>query len=97
MQNHLAIDLLVAACVGADQGAFMSALEMLLKDFASRYATGDEVYMADVFLAPQIVVSTSRFNINMSKFPTLNRLYESYKILPEFEASSPERQPDAVH
>ncbi|KAH0980444.1 hypothetical protein GBA52_007621 [Prunus armeniaca] len=73
------------------------ALEMLLKDFASRYATGDEVYMADVFLAPQIVVSTSRFNINMSKFPTLNRLYESYKILPEFEASSPERQPDAVH
>ncbi|XP_021803831.1 glutathione S-transferase Z2-like [Prunus avium] len=75
----------------------MSALEMLLKDFASRYATGDEVYMADVFLAPQIVVSTSRFNINMSKFPTLSRLYESYKILLELEASSPERQPDAVH
>ncbi|XP_021802345.1 glutathione S-transferase zeta class-like isoform X1 [Prunus avium] len=73
------------------------ALEMLLKDFASRYATGDEVYMADVFLAPQIVVSTTRFNINMSKFPTLSRLYESYKILPELEASSPERQPDAVH
>ncbi|PQM41924.1 hypothetical protein Pyn_26606 [Prunus yedoensis var. nudiflora] len=73
------------------------ALEMLLKDFASRYATGDEVYMADVFLAPQIVVSTSRFNINMSKFPTLSRLYESYKILLELEASSPERQPDAVH
>ncbi|CAL8122071.1 unnamed protein product [Prunus armeniaca] len=38
---------------------------MLLKDFASRYATGDEVYMADVFLAPQIFVSTTRFNINM--------------------------------
>ncbi|XP_034205797.1 glutathione S-transferase zeta class-like isoform X3 [Prunus dulcis] len=72
------------------------ALEMLLKDFASRYATGDEVYMADVFLAPQIAVSTTRFNINMSKFPTLSRLYESYKILPELEASSPERQPDAV-
>ncbi|XP_016650083.1 PREDICTED: glutathione S-transferase zeta class-like isoform X3 [Prunus mume] len=72
------------------------ALEMLLKDFASRYATGDEVYMADVFLAPQIVVSTTRFNINMSKFPTLSRLHESYKILPELEASSPERQPDAV-
>ncbi|CAL9006885.1 unnamed protein product, partial [Prunus brigantina] len=70
------------------------ALEMLLKDFASRYATGDE---ADVFLAPQIVVSTTRFNINMSKFPTLSRLHESYKILPELEASSPERQPDAVH
>ncbi|XP_068329672.1 glutathione S-transferase zeta class-like [Pyrus communis] len=47
------------------------ALEALLKDFDSRYATGDDVYMvsnlntADVFLAPQIVVATTRFNINM--------------------------------
>ncbi|KAM1480508.1 hypothetical protein ACFX2I_027646 [Malus domestica] len=78
-----------------DKGFF--ALETLLKDFDSRYATGDDVYMADVFLAPQIAVVTTRFNINMSKFPTLSRLYESYKILPEFEASLPERQPDAVH
>lgn len=32
-----------------------------------------------------------------SKFPTLLRIYESYKGLPEFLASSPERQPDAAH
>ncbi|KAK2650542.1 hypothetical protein Ddye_018031 [Dipteronia dyeriana] len=83
------------------------AIEKLLKDFVSRYATGEDVYMkcaaddiflqADVFLAPQIAVVTTRFNMEMSKFPTLSRLYETYKALPEFLASSPERQPDAVH
>ncbi|XP_044494086.1 glutathione S-transferase 2-like isoform X2 [Mangifera indica] len=71
------------------------ALEKLLKDYVSRYATGEDVFMADVFLAPQIGVVT-RFNIEMSKFPTLSRLYESYKALPEFIASSPKRQPDAL-
>ncbi|KAM5554916.1 glutathione S-transferase zeta class-like [Rosa sericea] len=73
------------------------ALEKLLKDFASRFATGNEVYMTDVFLAPQIAIATARFNINMSTFPSLSRVNESYKGLPEFQASSPERQPDAVH
>ncbi|KAK4848951.1 hypothetical protein QYF36_019125 [Acer negundo] len=55
------------------------------------------ILLADVFLAPQIALVTTRFNIDMSKFPTLSRLYESYKALPEFLASSPQRQPDAVH
>ncbi|KAL3724239.1 hypothetical protein ACJRO7_036277, partial [Eucalyptus globulus] len=31
-----------------------------------------------------------------AKFPTLRRIHESYKTLPEYEASSPERQPDAT-
>ncbi|XVF22708.1 hypothetical protein REPUB_Repub12eG0194300 [Reevesia pubescens] len=73
------------------------ALEKLLKDFVGKYATGEEVYMADVFMAPQIAVATERFKIDMSKFPTLSRIYESHKALPEFLAASPERQPDAVH
>lgn len=30
-----------------------------------------------------------------SKFPTLNGIYKSCKDLPEFQASVPERQPDA--
>ncbi|KAL2492050.1 Glutathione S-transferase Z1 [Abeliophyllum distichum] len=72
------------------------AIEKLLKDFADRYATGKEVYLADVFLAPQISVATARFSIDMSKFPTLNRVYETCKALPEFQSSSPEKQPDAM-
>ncbi|KAL2337469.1 hypothetical protein Fmac_011915 [Flemingia macrophylla] len=71
-----------------------SALEKLLKDFAGTYATGEHIYMADVFLAPQITQAVQRFDIDMSKFPILSRLYETYKALPEFQASSPQRQPD---
>ncbi|XP_021668562.1 glutathione S-transferase zeta class isoform X3 [Hevea brasiliensis] len=71
------------------------ALERLLKDFAGRYATGEAVFMADVFLAPQIAVALMRFKIDMSKFPTLGRIYESCKGLPEFVGSLPQSQPDA--
>ncbi|KAJ4957122.1 hypothetical protein NE237_013905 [Protea cynaroides] len=77
-------------------GKGLAALEVLLKDISGRYATGDEVYMADVFLAPQISIAITRFKLDMSKFPTLSRLYEAYKVLPEFQASLPERQPDAI-
>ncbi|CAN1157795.1 Glutathione S-transferase zeta class [Linum perenne] len=73
------------------------ALEKLLKGFAGRYATGDSLYMADVFLAPQIAVAANRYNIDLTKYPTLNRIHESYKTLPQFVASAPEKQPDAVH
>ncbi|KAK7390111.1 hypothetical protein VNO78_25410 [Psophocarpus tetragonolobus] len=71
------------------------ALEKLLKDFVGPYATNEHIFMADVFLAPQIALAVQRFDIDMSKFPTLSRLYETYKVLPEFQASSPQRQPDA--
>ncbi|XP_039066048.1 glutathione S-transferase zeta class-like [Hibiscus syriacus] len=48
------------------------ALEKLLKDHAGRYATGDEVSMADAFLAPQIDAGIKRFNVDMVKFPNFN-------------------------
>ncbi|XP_043715714.1 glutathione S-transferase 2-like [Telopea speciosissima] len=77
-------------------GKGFNALEKLLKDFNGRYATGDEVCMADVFLAPEISIVITMFNLDMSKYPTLNRIYEAYKDLPAFQASLPERQPDAI-
>ncbi|MBA0655986.1 hypothetical protein Goklo_008396, partial [Gossypium klotzschianum] len=74
-----------------------NALEKLLKDINGKYATGDEVYMADVFMAPQIAAAMQRFKIDMSKYPRLCRTFESLKALLEFLDASPERQPDAVH
>nr|AAO61856.1 glutathione S-transferase Z1 [Malva pusilla] len=71
------------------------ALEKLLKDHAGRYATGDEVSMADLFLAPQIHGGIQRFNVDMAKFPLLSRLNEAYNELPEFQNAMPENQPDA--
>ncbi|XP_073290585.1 glutathione S-transferase 2-like [Primulina huaijiensis] len=72
------------------------ALEKLLKDYAGKYATGNHIYMADVFLAPQIETATTRFKIDMSKFPVLKMIHEACSTLPEFQASMPDRQPDAV-
>ncbi|KAJ6841478.1 glutathione S-transferase zeta class-like isoform X1 [Iris pallida] len=42
-----------------------TALEKLLKDSAGRYATGDEPLLADVFLAPQVLVAIKRFQMDM--------------------------------
>ncbi|XP_065859431.1 glutathione S-transferase 2-like isoform X3 [Euphorbia lathyris] len=41
------------------------ALEKLLKVFSGKYATGEAVYMSDVFLAPQIAVAMMRFKMDM--------------------------------
>ncbi|XVF54322.1 hypothetical protein PTKIN_Ptkin05aG0171900 [Pterospermum kingtungense] len=71
------------------------AIEKLLKDHAGRYATGDEVFMADLFLAPQLHAGIKKFNVDMAKFPLLSRLYEAYNELPQFQNAMPEKQPDA--
>ncbi|XP_024026253.1 glutathione S-transferase zeta class [Morus notabilis] len=75
-------------------GKGYEALEKLLKDYAGRYATGDEVFLADLFLAPQIYSSLKRFNIDMANFPLLSRLNEAYSQLPAFQDAMPEKQPD---
>ena len=72
------------------------ALEKLLKDYAGKYATGNEVYMADLFLAPQIHAAINRFEVDMNQFPTLLRVFEAYQKLPAFQDAMPEKQPDAT-
>ncbi|KAK7247295.1 hypothetical protein RIF29_42176 [Crotalaria pallida] len=74
-----------------------SALEELLKDHAGKYATGDQLYLADVFLAPQLYAAFTKFNIHADEFPTLSRLYATYIEIPAFRDALPENQPDAVH
>ncbi|XP_076912758.1 glutathione S-transferase zeta class-like [Bidens hawaiensis] len=71
-----------------------AALEILLKHHAGKYATGDEIYMADVFLAPQVISVTNRFNFDMSEYPLLSRLNETYKQVPAIQNALPQNQPD---
>ncbi|KAL1811738.1 hypothetical protein ACET3Z_021803 [Daucus carota] len=71
-----------------------TALEKLLSDHAGKYATGDEVYLADIFLAPQIDAAIKRFSIDMTEFPLLSRLNAAYKELSAFQDAMPEKQPD---
>ncbi|GAV63749.1 GST_C domain-containing protein/GST_N_3 domain-containing protein [Cephalotus follicularis] len=71
-----------------------TALEEFLKDYAGKYATGDQVTLADVFLAPQIYSAIKRFNLDMSQFPLLSRLNEAYCEIPAFRDAMPENQLD---
>ncbi|XP_051145701.1 glutathione S-transferase zeta class-like [Andrographis paniculata] len=70
------------------------ALEKLLQSHAGTYATGDEVFLADLFLAPQIDAAVKRFNLDMNEYPVLGKLHESYKVHPGFQSAMPENQPD---
>ncbi|XP_042013980.1 glutathione S-transferase 2-like isoform X4 [Salvia splendens] len=59
----------------------------------------DSLFTMNVIVAkPQaeVGVTAKRFNIDMSELPTLDAIYKSCIALPEFEASLPEKQPDAV-
>ncbi|KAK7303487.1 hypothetical protein RJT34_14394 [Clitoria ternatea] len=75
----------------------LQALEQLLTDHAGRYATGDEVFLADLFLAPQLNTAFTLLKIDSKKFPTLAILHETYKEIQAFEEALPKNQPDAEH
>ncbi|XP_066337914.1 glutathione S-transferase zeta class-like isoform X2 [Miscanthus floridulus] len=72
-----------------------TALEKLLKGCITKYGTGNEIQLADVFLEPQIYGGIKRFGIDMSVYPVLARLHEAYLEHPAFLAALPEKQPDA--
>nr|GMC75806.1 glutathione S-transferase zeta class-like [Ipomoea batatas] len=71
-----------------------AALEKLLKSYAGKYATGDEIYLADLFLVPQIHAAINRFNVDMNEYPLLSRIYEACKEVPAIQNAMPEKQPD---
>ncbi|CAA2985622.1 glutathione S-transferase zeta class-like isoform X1 [Olea europaea subsp. europaea] len=75
-------------------GKGFAALEKLLENYAGKYATGNEVFLADLFLAPQIDAAVRRFNVDMNEYPILSRINEAYKELSAFQDAMPLKQPD---
>lgn len=70
------------------------ALEPLLAETAETYAMGNDVTFVDALLVPQ-VYNARRFEVDMSKYPTIVRLDEACNELHAFQAAHPDAQPDA--
>ncbi|GJW39183.1 glutathione S-transferase zeta class-like protein [Tanacetum coccineum] len=62
-----------------------AALEKLLANHAGKYATGDEIFLADLYLAPQIDNALNRYNVDMTEFPLLLKLNKAYREVPSFQ------------
>eukprot|EP00053_Salpingoeca_punica_P020092 m.207671 g.207671 ORF g.207671 m.207671 type:complete len:215 (+) comp17792_c0_seq1:6298-6942(+) len=69
------------------------AVEVMLAQHAGKYCYGDSITLADICLMPQIH-NAKRFEVDMTQFPTIQRVEAALEELPEFRAAHPFRQPD---
>jgi maleylpyruvate isomerase len=58
------------------------------------FSHGDAPTMADLCLIPQ-VFNAARFKVDMKKYPTIQRIYDTCMRIPAFDAAQPARQLDA--
>lgn len=58
------------------------------------FSHGDQPTMADLCLVPQ-VFNAGRFKVDMKRFPTIQRIYDTCMQHPAFDAAQPAKQPDA--
>ncbi|PWA88705.1 glutathione S-transferase [Artemisia annua] len=75
------------------------ALEKVLANHAGKYATGDEIFLADLYLAPQIDNALNRFKVDMTDFPLLLKLNKAYSEVPSFQqilADKPQEPSDFI-
>ncbi|MBS0518856.1 MAG: maleylacetoacetate isomerase [Proteobacteria bacterium] len=58
------------------------------------FSHGDRPGLADLCLIPQVFNAT-RFKVDMSRYPTIKRIFDACMKLPAFDAAQPSKQPDA--
>jgi maleylpyruvate isomerase len=59
-----------------------------------RFCVGDTPTLADVYLIPQ-VESSRRFNVDLSKWPVIQKIEAACMELDAFKKAAPSQQPDA--
>ena len=69
------------------------ALEKILEPVAETYSHKNKLSAADCFVIPQ-VFNAKRFNVEMTQFPTIQRIFDSCMTVPAFAKAAPENQPD---
>ncbi|WP_283629639.1 maleylacetoacetate isomerase [Shewanella baltica] len=72
-----------------------AALETLLVRHSGRHCFGDTVTLADLCLVPQ-VYNAQRFNVDLTPYPNIMRVWTECNQLEAFADAAPERQADAV-
>jgi maleylpyruvate isomerase len=69
--------------------------KMLASDPATgKFCHGDAPTLADICLVPQVINNT-RFDIDTTPYPTINRIHKACLELPAFADAMPAKQPDA--
>lgn len=77
-----------------EQG-FQSIEAQLQASETGRFCHGDTPTLADCCLVPQ-VYNARRYNVNLSPFPTIERIDAACASINAFQAARPEAQPDAI-
>lgn len=72
----------------------LGALEEVVREGAGRFAIGDELTVADLFIAPEMAFAR-RFALPLDGYPTLVRVEASCSELPAFRKAHADAQPDA--
>ncbi|KAJ0181052.1 hypothetical protein K1T71_003137 [Dendrolimus kikuchii] len=55
----------------------LQTLENLLEKSAGRYSVGDQITVADICVVPQLYNAVTRYKIDISKYPTVSRIYNT--------------------
>lgn len=69
------------------------ALEKELEKTAGHYCFGDRISVADIFLVPQ-VYNAERFNVDLNRYPIIERINTKCLDQSAFIKAHPENQPD---
>lgn len=66
----------------------------LAQEGTGAFSHGNQPTMADMCLVPQVFNAT-RFKVDMKRYPTIQRIYDTCMKHPAFDAAQPSKQPDA--
>ncbi|KAG0335594.1 Glutathione S-transferase zeta-1, partial [Podila humilis] len=69
------------------------AVEAMLQKTAGKYCYGDSITLADITLVPQLYNGV-RFGVDLTPFPTINRINAALSELDAFKAAHPSKQID---
>lgn len=70
-----------------------TAFEAIIKDTAGKYSVGDDITLADICLVPACW-NAERFGLNLDKFPTIMRVYETLSSVSAFQEGHWRKQSD---